>query len=541
MVVALFSCAETERVCNLDLEIVSIKANEPFVVEQPELVIGTGNHYVFMVNEATTKEQLSAIALDIKVAKDYIVTPESGTVQDFYSGPVIYTVEHINAKHQKKEYKVEARRVLYNEAELLSVTFDNIGEVIYDNPTIDENNFVDVILMRGTTAEQVSAVVPILELSPGAESDPEEGVAPGFVAGEPIEYTITSEDGSKKNKYTIQLSYYVDAEIEEVELGGADFVTDFEIDRRNINITVALDATAEQIASLSPEFTLSTGASISPESGSTPGFVVGEPVEYVVTSGDGESVTYKVTVDYDSSNITYFDFNDWEKGIDANGKVTKWNVYDGWGHANSMQGLINWMAPNTQPKDTYGADYTEEGRSGKAAVLTTLTTGVEKPGLVPGVVAGSMFRGSFATTVSMDQLTMTHFGQPYEGQPMRMSFYYKYTPGSTYFDNVTEVPGKLDSFSVAAVLFEIKNDDDHLNGHTIYTDESIVAIAKPYGNSNTTESFTRADLEFEYIKPYEAGKKYKLAILLSASSEGDVFKGATGSQLIVDDLTIYNK
>ncbi|MBU9882778.1 PCMD domain-containing protein, partial [Bacteroides sp. MSK.20.82] len=40
---------------------------------------------------------------------------------------------------------------------------------------------------------------------------------------------------------------------------------------------------------------------------------------------------------------------------------------------------------------------------------------------------------------------------------------------------------------------------------------------------------------------YEEGAKYKLAIVCSSSKEGDLFKGAGGSTLILDELEVMGE
>ena len=48
---------------------------------------------------------------------------------------------------------------------------------------------------------------------------------------------------------------------------------------------------------------------------------------------------------------------------------------------------------------------------------------------------------------------------------------------------------------------------------------------------------------FEYLpeKSYDSTKEYKLAIICSSSKEGDKFKGAANSTLIVDELEVIGE
>lgn len=51
------------------------------------------------------------------------------------------------------------------------------------------------------------------------------------------------------------------------------------------------------------------------------------------------------------------------------------------------------------------------------------------------------------------------------------------------------------------------------------------------------------ELAFEYLpeKSYDSTKEYKLAIICSSSKEGDKFKGAANSTLIVDELEVIGE
>ncbi|MBP6064854.1 MAG: PCMD domain-containing protein, partial [Bacteroides sp.] len=55
--------------------------------------------------------------------------------------------------------------------------------------------------------------------------------------------------------------------------------------------------------------------------------------------------------------------------------------------------------------------------------------------------------------------------------------------------------------------------------------------------------YTEFNIPFTFVegKTYEAGAKYKMAIVCSSSKEGDKFKGAVGSTLIVDELEVIGE
>lgn len=55
--------------------------------------------------------------------------------------------------------------------------------------------------------------------------------------------------------------------------------------------------------------------------------------------------------------------------------------------------------------------------------------------------------------------------------------------------------------------------------------------------------WTKFNIPFKYLegKSYDESKEYKLAIVCSSSKDGDKFKGAVNSTLIVDELEIIGE
>lgn len=69
-----------------------------------------------------------------------------------------------------------------------------------------------------------------------------------------------------------------------------------------------------------------------------------------------------------------------------------------------------------------------------------------------------------------------------------------------------------------------------------------VAVARLEDGTDKAE-WTAFNVPFEYLegKAYDKEKTYKLAIICSSSKEGDKFKGAVGSTLIVDELEVLGE
>lgn len=133
-------------------------------------------------------------------------------------------------------------------------------------------------------------------------------------------------------------------------------------------------------------------------------------------------------------------------------------------------------------------------------------------------------------------MAATEFGQPYFDLPDKFTGYYTYSPETTFQDQGgNPVPGQRDRFSLYAVLF---NGPDRLNGTNINTSEKIIARAELPNNVEPVSAFTRFEVPFVYILGREPGKNLMVAIFGSSSYQGDQYRGAIGSKLVLDSLRI---
>ncbi len=146
-------------------------------------------------------------------------------------------------------------------------------------------------------------------------------------------------------------------------------------------------------------------------------------------------------------------------------------------------------------------------------------------------------------------LKSTKFGIAYDKEPKLFKGVYKYKAGTNYIDGskkpVEEGLDVVDECSIAAVLYEAKDasgKDVTLTGVDINTSEYRVAEAR-LKDGTDKEAWTAFELTFEYFpdKVYDSTKEYKLAIVCSSSKEGDKFKGAANSTLIVDELEVVGE
>ena len=148
-------------------------------------------------------------------------------------------------------------------------------------------------------------------------------------------------------------------------------------------------------------------------------------------------------------------------------------------------------------------------------------------------------QNSILITKSNNQLAQCNFSD----------YCHKYKAGTNYIDGsvkpVQEGLNIIDECSIAAVLYEAKDaagKDVTLTGVDINTSEYRVAEARLKDGTDKDE-WTTFELAFEYLpeKSYDSTKEYKLAIICSSSKEGDKFKGAANSTLIVDELEVIGE
>ena len=130
-------------------------------------------------------------------------------------------------------------------------------------------------------------------------------------------------------------------------------------------------------------------------------------------------------------------------------------------------------------------------------------------------------------------------------KPVVFKGWYKYTPGEKFIDgtdvnNIVEVKDRIDECAIQAVLYKVDTDDEVLTGFDINTSEKRVAVAA-LSDKTAKVDYTYFEIPFEFLKDYEEGAKYKLAIVCSSSKEGDLFKGAGGSTLILDELEVMGE
>lgn len=313
------------------------------------------------------------------------------------------------------------------------------------------------------------------------------------------------------------------------------------IDEANATITFKAEEDGD-VSALVPTIEVSAGATVTPASGSTVSFTSGSAT-FTVVAEDGTSKTY--TVSCSMGSLIQYDFETWATPEGA--MYPEVVNPEGWATCNDAVALIKNLG--ILGGITYTGEYpvrqTTDAHSGStAAMLESVDTqgGNIFGQTIPKVTAGSMFLGTFNALAAMaDPMATTEFGILYDKKPVKVSGYYKYTPGAEFYNAAGELQAdQKDAYAISAVLYEVENEDETLDGSTIYTSDKIVAMAS-FSSGETVAEYTPFELNLEYVKDYDASKTYKFAVIFSASADGAAYNAAVGSTLYIDDVTIENE
>lgn len=262
-----------------------------------------------------------------------------------------------------------------------------------------------------------------------------------------------------------------------------------------------------------------------------------------VVSKDGLSYTaYNITKEEAAvlNDTKTYNFNSWETTDQSNDPQMNYQYPMDW--TTSNPGIYTAKSFGMYSKDkpypvVKGSAEESAGETGGCAKLVTILTNENTTGVLPPkVTAGTLFLGSFETDLG-NVLASTKFGSICTKKVVSVSGKYKYTPGKTFWNNFEEdKTGKKDECSMAAILYEVANYNETLDGTNIYTSDKIIAIAQQTSGEKT--EYTDFTLTLDYKKAYDPAKKYKLAVIFSSSKEGDKYYGAAGSTMWVDDVTL---
>lgn len=579
-----------EQPASKDAEIISftfdtsVEANS-IVTSQP---VTEGNAITFTVSSDATDEQLSMLVPTITVSEGATVSPASGTATDFSNGPVTFTVTAEDGV-TTSEYTATATRDssgnpdpdtpdfpideqlagVYKGLLDISLGGNPVGTDIPKNITVAKVNDSTISLsiqdfsFMGIEVGDIQVDSCFLSLSDVPE------VEYGFTGEQTLSLTLGelpatvagtfSQDGSifinisidfngtpvdvtfSGNKLTgnesseaLITSFTFDPS---VEANAPVYGTSIDQESLSIKVTLVNDTLEQDLTALVPTIEVSQGATVTPASGSAIDLSNGKSVTFTVVAENGTENTYTVSA---SGSIYFYDFETWEAGT----------MYDdilnpaGWATCNDAVALIKNMG--ALGGITYTGEYpvrpTDEGVEGKGAIIESVyTTGGSILGQkIPAVTSGTIFLGNFNAFAALtNPMATTEFGILFEDKPLTVTGWLKYTPGEDFYDENGDIIDQQDLGTVNAVLYEVSSEDETLNGENIYTSEAICAT----GSFETAGAadFTEFSFDLNYVKDYDPAKTYKLAVIFAASKEGNQYRAASGSIMVVDNVSIICK
>ncbi|OQY38087.1 MAG: hypothetical protein B6226_04170 [Candidatus Cloacimonetes bacterium 4572_65] len=172
--------------------------------------------------------------------------------------------------------------------------------ISFDIPEQIENTLINAtehtILVEVETDIDVTALIPVIEISSNATIFPRSGIPQDFT--NPVEYTITSETGEEQIwEATVAAYYSTGNEILSFSFREQSEETIINTTQHTILIEVP---SGTNVTSMTPAIEISVDATISPENAVALDFT--NPVEYTVTAEDGVEQIWTVTVVISVSN-----------------------------------------------------------------------------------------------------------------------------------------------------------------------------------------------------------------------------------------------
>jgi len=320
-------------------------------------------------------------------------------------------------------------------------------------------------------------------------------------------------------------------------------ITNFEIENSNslslVVQDVVIDETLKRIyivisnstldgifpLTITPTIKISSGAKSSPSSGTE--IVFNDPddaVSYNVKAEDGSLKTYYTQLIH--KQIQNSDFQNWYNvmlSINANySEVGQSSETTLWASANS--GTSTYGVYNTMPFID-GID-----------TLVLIKTAVA--GSIP-IAAGTLFTGRFSLAGAISNPTdpkkATTFGIPYFWRPESIKFKYKYTAGPNYIKATLNNPTNI----FGGFTIDTLDGSDKCNIYAILekrTDTETIEIGRANFTSGSTEDILSETIaDFIYTS---TENPTHISVVFTSSIDGDLWTGAVGSGLIVDDLEL---
>lgn len=276
---------------------------------------------------------------------------------------------------------------------------------------------------------------------------------------------------------------------------------------------------------ITPEIEITAGASINPGSGESITFDnPDDNVLYTLNAEDGTQ--YEWNISLVSNQLSNSDFESWYEVQGLNGQPYM--------EPGVSESTTIWATANkgTSIYGVYGTVPLEEGDNTLVKITTGETTAVP-------VTAGTLFTGKFdfnkAIANPTDPKKATDFGVPFSYRPNALKIKYMYEPGDNYVKATLKDPESFfggfdvipldgsDQWKIFSYLEKRENDNITIIGELEFTSgDSILELTELVLTYNYSSSDTPTHI----------------TVVFSSSKDGDLFTGAVGSTLIVDDLEL---
>jgi len=235
-------------------------------------VIDTASHEVHV--EVKYGTDLTALSPVIRISEGASIESTDRTTYDF-TFPVVYTVIAEDGKTMQEWTVYVKVAAPSEETDITSFSIEGLeGAMGIDTVS----HLVTFAVPYGTA---VDALVPLIEVSPGAAVDPAGGTPVDFT--DPVLFTVTAEDGVTIQTWTVIVVVLPNTETKILSFSFNEQTGPALIDNENASISIEVEKNAD-LSSLVPFIELSPGATVDP-----PGEVATDfsnAVVYTVTAED---------------------------------------------------------------------------------------------------------------------------------------------------------------------------------------------------------------------------------------------------------------
>lgn len=321
------------------------------------------------------------------------------------------------------------------------------------------------------------------------------------------------------------------------------------ISNNAVRFYVNEETNVETLKTLAPEFELTPGAHIEKLDRIKMNGERGIYLFYKTTSEDGVwnkeyevSFTKQTVIDTEAT-FSFEHFAIEKKYYVWHEEDNKGTKFNWWATANAG---FSMSGQGKTPAD-YPTSVDSMGVKGCCVKLATRSTGTFGKLKKMPIAPGNLFLGEFITANATTRpLEATRFGLTIApSKPVSLTGYYKYTPGEVFTNKLMEeIEGRIDTCAIYSVLYEVDPDNVvTLDGSNVLSSDRIVLVAqleKPGQESEWTEfeiPYKEANGKIFDYKKLENGE-YAITVVASSSKGGEVFEGAVGSTLHIDELKI---